>query len=278
VRVSALTPVGRGRDGWLGEAAGSVLACRAAVRRSGVDLEWVVCLDGCAPRGDLPVQPDRVVTLAAARGVSGARTAALAVATGTWVVPLDADDLLDPEGFAVLVAALRRVDPATGWVGCNRLLVDGGATPYRVDGERHYPPGGLAEAWTSPFPFHPNSAAVRRELMLAVGGWPAMINEDVAAMLLLGEESAGALHPAVLTRYRVWDGQITAGPDYHPDKVVAFATIEAMVNARRRRAGRAPVTRPDVTRPIDLRAAPSPGRRPGQAAGVDPTSNPDRDR
>lgn len=273
MRVSVLTPVGRARDGWLGETARSVLACRTAVRHQGVDVEWVVCHDGGAPGRDLPVQPDRVVVLAAPRGVSGARNAALAVATGDWVVPLDADDLLDPGGFAVLAGVLRRADPATGWVGCNRLLVDGGATPYWVDGERDYAAGALAQAWTSPFPFHPNSAAVRREVMLAVGGWPAMLNEDIGAMLLLGEESAGAVHPAVLTRYRVWDGQITAGAGYHPDKVVAFATIEALVNARRRRVGRAPVTRPDVTRPIDLRAGPAPGGQPGQRAGADPTSS-----
>jgi hypothetical protein len=160
------------------------------------------------------------------------------------------------------VAAVRRAAGGTGWIGFNRLLVDGGRTPYWIEEEASFPVGTLAQRWTSPFPFHPNSAAVRRGLLLSLGGWPAMVNEDVGALLLLGEESAGSVHPAVLTRYRVWDGQITAAAAYHPDKVTAFATMEAMVNARRRRAGRAPVVRPDVTAPRDLRSAP-PGR-PGE--------------
>lgn len=267
MRVSALTPVGPGRDRWLADSAQSVLACRSAVRDAGVELEWVVCYDGAVPRDDLPIPPDRLVTLAATRGLPTARNAALAAATGDWVLPLDSDDLLDPADFAAVVGALLSADAGTGWIGCNRLLVDGGATPYWVDREQHYPVGSLAEAWTSPFPFHPNSAVVRRELVLSIGGWPAMVNEDIGALLLLGEASAGAVHPAVLTRYRVWDGQITAAPAYHPDKVVAFATIEAMVNARRRRAGRPPVTRPDVSRARDLRAVVDPPEGVGAPYG-----------
>jgi len=255
MRVSALTPVGPGRDRWLAETAESVVACRSAAQGEGVELEWVVCYDGAAPREDLPIPADRLVTLAATRGLPTARNAALAAATGDWVIPLDSDDLLDPDDFAGIVRTLRDADPGTGWIGCNRLLVDGGATPYWVDREGHYPPGSLAEAWTSPFPFHPNSAFIRRHLILSIGGWPAMVNEDIGALLLLGEESAGGVHPGVVTRYRVWDGQITASPAYHPDKVVAFSTIEAMVNARRRRIGRTAIVQPDVSQARDLRAA-----------------------
>ncbi len=260
MRISALTPVGPGRDRWMGETAASVLACRAAVGGTAVDVEWVVCLDGAPLPDHLPVEPDRLVTLAATRGLPSARNAALAAATGDWVVPLDSDDLLDPDGFAAVARALQQADAGTGWVGCNRLLVAGDRTPYWVEAERAYPVGSLAEAWTSPFPFHPNSAVVRRDLVLSIGGWPATVNEDIGALLLLNEEAAGTTHPAVLTRYRVWEGQITAAPAYHPDKVTAFATMEAMVNARRRRAGRPPVTCPDVRVPRDLRAAPAPGR------------------
>ncbi len=255
MRISVLTPVGPGRDGWLADTAGSVRACRAVAGACGVDLEWVVCLDGAPVPAGLPLEPDRLVRLATGRGVSTARNAALAAATGDWVLPLDADDLLDDSGFDEVVRQVQRVHQGTGWLGFNRLLVDGGRTPYWIGAERSYAVGALAQSWTSPFPFHPNSAVLRRELILSIGGWPAMLNEDIAALLLVGEEAAGAVHPAVLTRYRVWDGQLTAATAYHPDKVTAFATMEAMVNARRRRAGRLPVVPPDVSEPRDLRSA-----------------------
>ena len=72
------------------------------------------------------------------------------------------------------------------------------------------------------------------------------MNEDLAAVLLASEEADGWVEPAVLTRYRVWPGQEVAGDAYLADKAGAFAVVEALVNARRRRARRAPVRRPSA--------------------------------
>lgn len=255
MKISILTPVGPGKDRWLGETAGSVDGAREAAARAGCAVEWVLCLDGTDVSPGLRARPDRIVGLAGNRGLPSARNAALAAATGEWVLPLDSDDLLEVASFGSVVEALGAAGPALGWVGFNRLLLDGSRTPYWIDKPIAYAVGALAENWTSPFPFHPNSAALRRDVLLGAGGWPATLNEDIAALLTLNEVAAGRTHPAVLTRYRVWDGQITADASYHGDRRVAFATIEAMVNARRRLLGRTAVKAPDVTSARDLRSA-----------------------
>ena len=255
MKISILTPVGPGKDHWLGEAADSVDGARQMATRIGYEVEWVLCLDGTDVSRRLRARPDRVVILGGNRGLPSARNAALAASTGTWVLPLDSDDLLDIASFGRVVEAIGSAGPSVGWVGFNRLLLDGSRTPYWIDEPFAYAAGALAEQWTSPFPFHPNSAALRRDVILSAGGWPAALNEDIGALLVVGEVAAGTTHPAVLTRYRVWDGQITAAATYHGDMQVAFATIEAIVNARRALLGRAAVRAPDVTRARDLRSA-----------------------
>jgi glycosyltransferase involved in cell wall biosynthesis len=241
VRVSVLTAVGAGWEGWLPAAGDSVARARAL---SGADLEWVVCVDGGATvRGT--ERPDRVVGWSGVRGVSAARNAALAAATGDWVVPLDADDELDAGGLGQLLGVLAGCGPEVGWVGANRVLMDGARTPHWFDAARAFRAGELSPLWSSPFLFHPNSWLARRDVLLGSGGWPATgVNEDLAAVLLVSEDAGGRAEPAVLTRYRVWPGQEIGTGAYLEDKPAAFAVVEALLNARRRSAGRPPVSRP----------------------------------
>ena len=246
VRMSVVTPVGAGRAGWLPAAAASIDRARQLLAPAGIDLEWVACADGAAlPALDPRIRPDQVVRWQVPRGISAARNAALASASGNWIVPLDADDELDPTGLHTLARIADQAPDAVGWIGANRVHLDGARTPHWSDTPRHYAAGELAERWTSPFPFHPNSLLVRRDLALTCGGWPGIgVNEDLAAALLFSEAAAGRREPAVLTHYRVWPGQEVATPTYPADKATAFTVIEALVNAQRHRLGRPPVHRP----------------------------------
>lgn len=243
MRVSVLTPVGAGLEAWLPAAGESVARCRGAAGRAGIELEWVVCSDGGADIGGCVA--DRVVRWRSTRGAPAARNGALAAASGDWVVPLDADDELDPDGFGALLSVVAGCGPSVGWVGANRVLLGGGRTAHWFESARAFAAGELSPLWSSPFVFHPNSWLVRRELLAAAGGWPSTgVNEDLAAVLLVSEAAAGRVEPAVLTRYRVWDGQEIASASYAEDKAAAFAVVETLVNARRRAAGREPVRRP----------------------------------
>jgi len=274
VRLSVLTPVAADRGQWLAQAGLSVRRSRDLLAGIGVEVEWVVCQDGASGDGcgSGPVaevlagtpRPDRVVGWHVRRGVAAARNAALAAATGDWVVPLDADDELDRDGVLAAVSAVRAWPRELAWLGCNRVLVDGSRTPHWRNEPRGFAAGELAEQWTSPFWFHPNSVLLRRDALLRAGGWPALgVNEDLAAVLLVSEQYGGRAEPLVLTRYRVWDGQEVAAGSYPEDKATAFTVVEALLNARRRTAGRLPVHRPP--------AGPAHGRirSPGTAAETD---------
>jgi peptidoglycan/xylan/chitin deacetylase (PgdA/CDA1 family) len=101
-------------------------------------------------------------------GVSGARNAALAMASNPWVFFLDADDWISLDAFALLSSALERnpeADAVHG--GCIRVMIDG--TQVR---ERPLPPNEdlfLAFADTCAFSIH--TCLIKTALVRAVGGF-----------------------------------------------------------------------------------------------------------
>ena len=255
--LTVVTAVLPARAQFLAQAASSVAAARQLGSAAGWQIRWSVTVDG---PGDVPtVHPDHLVRLAARRGVSTARNAALIGADTDWALPLDADDILDLDGLPGLLGVLDTVGEDIGWVSANRLLMTGQRTPHWRDQPRRWQVGELAASWVAPFPFHPNSIIARAGLVLGCGGWPAVpANEDLALCLLLAEASAGLSVVEVLHRYRTWPDQEVAAASYGQDKQTAFALIEAVINAVRHRHAR-----PAVTAPV-----------PGPAYGRIPSSAP----
>lgn len=241
VVLTVITPVGPGSERWLPEAAQSIEDARVSIRDLG-ELEWAICWDG-TDATDV-VGANVQVAWTNQSGVAAARNAALAHASGEWVFPLDADDLLEPDGIRLLLdVCLSRSD--IQWAGANRILVDGAKTPHWFEAERTFPVGSLAQDWRAPFPFHPNTLLVRRELLSRVGGWPALpVNEDLGLALALSEEAAGISVPITVMRYRPWKGQLTNDGAYVDNKRMAFSVIASQLNARRNFASRTPIASP----------------------------------
>ena len=239
--LTLLTPVAERAPQWLGELADDVAELRRRVGREH-RIEWIVCADGAS----FVTAPGASAThVGWAGGAAVARTRALSVAQGEWVLPMDADDRIDIDGVTAVLAILLGVSSDVGWAGAARVLVDGWTIEQSHVPERQWAIGDLAAHWRSPFAFHPNSIFVRREIALQVGGWPALpVNEDLGFALLVGEAAAGITLPTTVTRYRAWPGQTVAQPDYPSAKAVAFETIAALVNATRRVNGRGAVAAP----------------------------------
>ncbi len=109
-------------------------------RQRGGELEWVVLAHGAIPAAVASILADaakadsriRVLNLPHNLGIIGGLRHCLETATGAFVLPVDADDLLEPDLVQVLGAVLAR-HPEAHLVYADEDLLDerGPHTPYR---------------------------------------------------------------------------------------------------------------------------------------------------
>jgi glycosyltransferase involved in cell wall biosynthesis len=207
---------------------------------AGWDWQWLIQEDG--QTDDVaPYVPDddRVVFRQGRPGGPGvARTMALAHAVGEYVKVLDADDQLTPGTLARDLAAVDS-DPTIGWATSRVLdLMPDGSTvgfPGDPDGgpiER----GAVVEYWKASdyrAQVHPATLFIRRDLVLALGGWMALpASEDTGLLLALNAVARGWFSADVGLLYRKWPGQAT-GHSAHTDADERDARM-AVVEARAR--------------------------------------------
>jgi glycosyltransferase involved in cell wall biosynthesis len=247
--VTALDPA---RAHYVDELSKSVARCKEALAPTRWSLEWIVALDGGADATLASrLAGARVVGGGRGRsGVAAARNVAAVRASGTWVLPLDGDDLVDADGVARISRVIAEGSPKAVVAG-NRMVLDhesGRLLPgaHYHDQPRHWPAGRLAEDWTAPFRFHPNAVVVNAEMLSRVGGWPATeVNEDLGLVLLLSELGDVQFLPFTVVHARRWAGQLTASPSYAAQKDRAFRWIESSLNLLRASRGRPLVAAPD---------------------------------
>jgi glycosyltransferase involved in cell wall biosynthesis len=206
----------------------------------GWEWHWVIQEDG---RTDdvRPYVPDDVrVTFRQGRpgGPGVARTVALAHADGAYVKVLDADDQLLPGVLARDLAALE-ADPSLGWATSRALdlLPDGSTAGFPGDPADGPVERGAVLAFWKENGFraqvHPATLFVRRDLLVALGGWMALpASEDTGLLLALNAVSRGWFSQEAGLLYRKWEGQAT-GQAAHVDPAEREARM-AVVEARAR--------------------------------------------
>lgn len=216
--ISVITPVYNGGEKYLPDTYESL--CKQELP-DGWDWEWVVQEDGqtTTPFQLIPTTDARISTGTGRAGRAAmARTLALGRASGQLLATLDADDLLTEGALARAITVLTQ-HPEIGWTAHAALDLhpDGSLTGVDTD-----PPAG-------PIPplavFHSYEAralsilgttvTARTDLVLAVGGWPALpSSEDVGLLLALEAVSTGWFIPDVGVYYRQHSDQSTAHPAF----------------------------------------------------------------
>lgn len=219
---------------FLGEAYRSLCAQELP---EGWEWHWVIQEDGRTDDVRPHVPDDARVTFRQGRpgGPGVARTIAMADADGAYVKVLDADDQLTAGALARDLAALE-ADPSLGWATSRALdlLPDGSTVGFPGDpAEGPVERGTVIDFWRANdfrAPVHPATLFVRRDLLLALGGWMALpASEDTGLLLALNSVSRGWFSREVGLLYRKWGGQVT-GQAAHVDAsewVARMAVVEA---------------------------------------------------
>ncbi|MBV9023364.1 MAG: glycosyltransferase [Streptomycetaceae bacterium] len=203
----------------------------------GWEWQWVIQEDGetDAVRPYVPNDP-RVSFGQGRPGRAGmARTLALSRATGQYVKVLDADDMLTP---GTLVRDLSAVTGYAdiGWATSRvlDLLPDGSTVGFDQDpDEGPIERGEVLTHWKAHgyrAQVHPATLFIRRDLLLALGGWMALpASEDTGLLLALNAVSRGWFTVETGLLYRKWSGQVTsqAAHVHEGERGARMAVIEA---------------------------------------------------
>ncbi len=183
----------------------------------GWDWQWVIQQDGETDDVAPHVPDDARISFGQGRhGRAGmARTMGLSRATGQYVKVLDADDQL-PAGTLARDVAVLTIRPDVAWTTSRvlDLLPDGSTVGFDQDP----PPGPIERGevlshWKAHdfrAQVHPATLCVRRDLLLALGGWMALpASEDTGLLMSLNAVSRGWFIEETGLLYRKWPGQST---------------------------------------------------------------------
>lgn len=218
--ISVITPVA------VGAAAEHLSAAYASLTAQELppnhQWEWVVQLDGDGEL-TLPEQAVHDPCVYPGHGPSGgaglARNLALARSTGAIVVNLDADDQFTVGALGRIVNAL--IDSDIGWTtsAVVDLLPDGSQRRFDSDPPAgRLPRGSVTRYWRTHdwvLQVHPSTLAVRRDLLVAAGGWMGLpVSEDMGLLVVLDQTAHGAFIPEPGIVRRVHDGQMTQRPEH----------------------------------------------------------------
>jgi glycosyltransferase involved in cell wall biosynthesis len=201
-------------------------ACRSALSQTHRALELIVVDDGST---DSTVAIVKRLAAADARvrlisqpngGVAAARNAGIAAARGTFIAPLDADDLWDATKIARQLQRFDECGPRTGavyawwvWIDADGRTIDR-SPRWQVEGRV------LDRLMEVNFTGCASVPLFRRSTLDDVGGYDASLRarnsqgcEDWDLVLRVAERYDVAAVPAVLVGYRRHDGSMSTSTD-----------------------------------------------------------------
>lgn len=244
--ISVITPTHNPNADYLAAAYDSLLAQQMPARWA---WEWLVQLDG---EGELPLPPaafedPRVKPDTGRHGGPGtARNLALARSRGQLVRNLDSDDVLTPHALADAIDVLMS-EPDIGWTTCRALdlMPNGELVEFPDDAPAgRLQIGYVYDYWTTHdylLNVHPTTITIRRQLLLAIGGWMALpTSEDTGMMLAASELADGWFIPDFGLHYRQHADQITKADHHVNEKAARRSLVDERVRAIRAMRNPAP--------------------------------------
>ncbi|GAA0948511.1 glycosyltransferase [Nonomuraea longicatena] len=189
----------------------------------GWELEWVIQEDGDTGvvRDMLPEDPRVRFGTGRRGGVALTRNIALARSEGALIKNLDQDDILTPGVLSRDIGVLVS-DPLVQWTTSRvlDLLPDGSTVGFDNDPPAgRIAPGVVLDHWRKHnyrLPVHPTTICIRRELVVALGGWMGIpASEDTGMLVPASVVSYGYFCSDVGLLYRKWPGQVTAGTEHY---------------------------------------------------------------
>jgi len=203
--------------------------------------QWVVQEDGESREVARILPEDARVSVGSGRraGEPTTRNLCLSRATGELIKVLDADDQLRPGALARDVQVLCE-HPDIGWTTARvlDLLPDGSTVSFDKDPDEGYIRcGEVLRHWRQNnyrAQVHPATLCIRRNLVLALGGWMALpASGDTGLLLAANSISPGYFIAETGLLYRKWPGQMT-NQTAHTDeteRAARMAIIEARAEA-----------------------------------------------
>jgi hypothetical protein len=225
-RLGIVTAIGRPEYDYLHAAALSV----AALNRL-VSVEWSVCTDGPA------VDRDAVAAAVASAGAEASivcsaerryagpcRNRALAQISAPYLVTLDADDTLCPDGVIELLDGLSS-NPEAAWAAGRCHQVDPSGLLVWEGPEDSFPPGLIpttdtfwhAKQRTGALPFICTATVAKTDAIRIAGGWPEPARrraDDTALWAVVSTQFVGLWVPALVYRYRRHEASTTNQPGF----------------------------------------------------------------
>ncbi len=201
--VSVIIPT-CGRVNFIGE------AIQSALNQSAGRAEIIVVDDGSTDgSAERAASFPRVQVLrqGARTGISVARNRALGVAQGEFVVFLDDDDRLLPDAFAVGLRELRARPDVALTFGRARIIDPAGAVRGLSD---VMTAATFSDVLRGSYPVHPAAGMLRREAVLAVGGFDVWrgIAQDYEFYTRLARRFPVYAHDEIVSEYRKHEGSV----------------------------------------------------------------------